>query len=197
MCSFFSLFDSLISFIIDVPRPLRNEILDHCISKGCHITSKMSQSVRNIFIDSREYIFPYYSQNIRLKIIHYTCCLTLSSVGKRLKKSMKQVLALRQSRYFLNICEYFKKICQTHRDSISHIERTVNVLDEDPTKITMTNASMDKQITLDVSIFTKLKIRNQKQGFQTFYYVYHSILKHINVLDRLAQCMRYASTFWI
>ena len=40
------------------------------------------------------------------------------------------------------------KICQKHRDLISHIERTVNVLGEDPTKITITNASIDKQITL-------------------------------------------------
>ena len=85
---------------------------------------------------------PYYSQNIRLKIIHYTCCLNLRSVGKRLKKSMQQVLALRQSRYFFNVCD------RKHRDSISHIERTVNVLGEDPTKITITNASIDKQITL-------------------------------------------------
>ena len=38
------------------------------------------------------------------------------------------------------------KICQKHRDSISHIERIVNVLGEDPTKITITNASIDKQI---------------------------------------------------
>ena len=102
----------------------------------------MSQSVRNIFRDSRKNIVPYYSQNIRLKIIHYTCCLNLSSVGKRLKKSMRQVLALRQSRYFLNICDYLK-IFQKHRDSISHIERMVNVLGEDPTKITITNASID------------------------------------------------------
>ena len=94
----------------------------------------MSQSVKNIFRDSRENILPYYSQNIRLKIIHYTCCLNLSSMGKRLKKSMRQVLALRQSRFFLNICDYFKKICQKHRDSFLNIERTVNVLGEDPTK---------------------------------------------------------------
>ena len=115
----------------------------------------MSQSVRNIFRDSRENIVPYYSQNIRLKIIHYTCCLNLRSVGKRLKKSMRQILALRQSRYFLNICDYFK-ICQKHRDSISHIVRTVNVLGEDSTKITITNASINKQITMKrVYIFKK------------------------------------------
>ena len=85
----------LISFIIDVPRPLTNEILDHSILKGWCITLKTSQSVRNR--DLRENIVPYYSQNIRLKIrpIRYTCCLNLSSVGKRLKKSMRQVLALR------------------------------------------------------------------------------------------------------
>ena len=40
------------------------------------------------------------------------------------------------------------KICQKHRDSISHIQHTVNVLGEDPTQTTITNASIDKQITL-------------------------------------------------
>ena len=68
-----------------------------------------------------------------------------SSVGKRLKKSMQQVLALRQNRFILNICDYFKNMSK-HRDSTSHIERTVNVLGEGPT--TITNASIDKQITL-------------------------------------------------
>ena len=100
---------SLISFITDVPRPLRIEILDLSSSIFLCVTSKMSQSVRINITDSRENIFPYYSQNIWLKIIHYTCCLNLSSVGKRLKKSMQQAFALRQSRYFLNICDYFKK----------------------------------------------------------------------------------------
>ena len=108
----------------------------------------MSQSVRNIFRGLLENIIPYYSQNIWLKCIHYTSCLNLSSVGKRLKKSIQQVLALRHNISFLNICDYFKKICLTHRDSTSHIERTVNVLGEGPTKTTITNASIDKQITL-------------------------------------------------
>ena len=45
----------------------------------------------------------------------------------------KYVLALRQNRSFLNNCDYFK-ICQKHRDSTSHIERTVNVLGEGPQK---------------------------------------------------------------
>ena len=77
-------------------------------------------------------------------------------MGKRLKKSMRQVLALRQSRYFfLKYLRYFKKICQKHRDSLSHIKRMVNVLGEDPSKVTITNASIDKQITLKrVYIYT-------------------------------------------
>ena len=69
-------------------------------------------------------------------------------MGKRLTKSMRQVLALRQNGFFLNICDYFKKICQKHRDSTSHIERSVNLLGEGPTKITITNASIGKQLTL-------------------------------------------------
>ena len=43
---------------------------------------KMSQSVRTIFRDSRENIVPYYSQNIRLKIIHYTMLFELKFSGK-------------------------------------------------------------------------------------------------------------------
>ena len=87
-----------------------------------------------------------------VKCIHYTSCLNLSSVGKRLKKSMQQVLALRQNRF-----DYLKKICQKHRDSTSHIERTVNVLGEGPTKITITNASIDKQITLKRDYIYKIE----------------------------------------
>ena len=85
--------------------------------------------------------------HIRLKNIHYTCCLNISSVGKRLKKSMQQVFTLRQSRFFYSVIT-LKKICQNHKDSISHIGRTVNFLGEDPTKRTITNASIDKQTTL-------------------------------------------------
>ena len=49
------------------------------------------------------------------------------------------------------------KICQKHRDSTSHIERTVNVLGEGPTKITITNASIDKQITLKRDYIYKIE----------------------------------------
>ena len=83
---------------------------------------------------------------------------------KRLKKSMQQVLALRQSRYFLNICDYLKQICQKHRDSISHMERTVNVLGEDPSKITITNANIDKQITLKRAYIYKIENTDLKIG---------------------------------
>ena len=55
---FFYLYSiSLISFIIDVPRPLRNEILDPSISIFLCVTSKISQSVRIIFRDSCKIIF--------------------------------------------------------------------------------------------------------------------------------------------
>ena len=143
---FLPLFDSFNFIFIDVPRPLRNEIMDHSISKGSCVTSQMSQSVQNIFRDSRENIFPYYSQNIGLKIIHYTYCLNLSSVGKRLKKSMQQVLALRQSRYFFfKYLPLLKKYVKSTEIQFSHMERTANVLGEDPTKITITNASIDNK----------------------------------------------------
>ena len=56
---------------------------------------------------------------------------------------MQQVLALRQSRLFKISAINFKR-CQKHKDSISHIGRTV--LGEDPTKIT--NARIDKLKTL-------------------------------------------------
>ena len=63
----------------------------------------------------------------------------------------------------------------------------VNVLGEGPTKITITNASIDKQITLKRDYI--YKIENTDLGFQAFYYVYYPILKHVDVPDRLAQCM--------
>ena len=65
-------------------------------------------------------------------------------------------MALGKTDFFLNICGFFKK-CQKHRDSTSHIERTVNVLGEGPTKITITNASIDKQITLKRDYIYKIE----------------------------------------
>ena len=71
----------------------------------------------------------------------------------------------------------------------------VNVLGEDPTKITITNASIDKQITLKRAYIYKIENTDLEIGVQAFYYVYYFILKHADVPDRLIQCMRYASTF--
>ena len=85
-------------------------------------------------------------------------------MGTRLKKSMQQVLALRQNGFFLNICDYLKYIYQKHRDSTSHIERTVKVLGEDPTKITITNASIDKQITLKRDYIYKIENTDLETG---------------------------------
>ena len=79
----------------------------------------------------------------------------LTFSGKTSEEKYAASLGIKAKQIFFNICDYFKKICQKHRDSTSHIERTVNVLSEGPTKITITNASIDKRVT----IFTKLKIR--------------------------------------
>ena len=56
------------------------------------------------------------------------------------------------------------KICQKHRDSTSHIERTVTVLGEGPTKISITNASLDKQITLKRDYIYKIEKKDLKLG---------------------------------
>ena len=71
----------------------------------------------------------------------------------------------------------------------------MNVLGEGPTKITITNASIDKQITLKRDYNYKNENTDLEIGVSGFYYVYYSILKHVDVPDRLAQCMRYTSTF--
>ena len=60
-------------------------------------------------------------------------------------------------------------VCVTHQpfeynDPTSHIERTVNVLGEGPTKITITNTSIDKQITLKRDYIHKFENR----GFRRF-----------------------------
>ena len=70
-----------------------------------------------------------------------------------------------------------------------------NVLGEDPTKITITNASIDKQITLKRNYIYKIENTDLEIGvsgvlLRILLYIYH-----VNVPDRLAQCMRYVSTF--
>ena len=121
----------------------------------------MSQSVRNVFRD-----VPYYSQNIWLYKLF-----ELKFSGKTSEEKYAASLGTNPKQIFLNICDYFKKICQKHRDSHSHIERTVNVRGEGPTKITISNASIDKRVT----IFTKLKKNgSRKRGFRRF--ITHTIL---------------------
>ena len=77
--------------------------------------------------------------------------------GKMSEEKYAASLGSKAKQIFLNICDYFKKICQKHRDSTSHIERSVNVLGGDPTKITLTNASIDKQITLKRDFIYKIE----------------------------------------
>ena len=70
---------------------------------------------------------------------------------------MQQVFALRQNIFFLISAITLKYMSKVQRFRSSHIERTVNVLGEDPTKITITNASIDKQITLKLDYIYKIE----------------------------------------
>ena len=103
----------------------------------------MSQCVRNIFSDSRE---------------NYLLYMLFKFSGKTSEENYAASLGNKAKQIFFNICDYHKKkICQKHRESISHIERSVKVLDDDPTKITITNASIDKQITLKRDYIYKIE----------------------------------------
>ena len=66
----------------------------------------------------------------------------------------------------------------------------VNVLDEDTTKMTITDASIDTQITLKRVFIYKIENTDLEIGGSSY-----SILKLTDVPDRLVQCVRYASTF--
>ena len=66
--------------------------------------------------------------------------------GKTSEEKYAASLGTNAKQIFLKISAITLKICQKHRDSTSHIERTVNVLGEGPSKIA--NARIDKQITL-------------------------------------------------
>ena len=79
-----------------------------------------------------------------------------------------------------------KKICQKHRDSTSHIERTVNVLGEDLTKITITNASKDKQLTLKRVYIYKIENKDLEIGVS-------GVLLRLLFYVEARRC--YASTF--
>ena len=68
--------------------------------------------------------------------------------GKTSEEKYAASLGTKAKQIFFQISAINLKIYQRHRDSTLHIKRTVNVLGEDPTKITITIASIDKQITL-------------------------------------------------
>ena len=73
----------------------------------------------------------------------------------------------------------------------------VNVLCEDPTKITIAKASLDKQITLSSDYIYKIENTDLEIGVSGVLLRVLFYLKHVDVPDRLAQCMRYASTLRI
>ena len=120
VCFFSSLFDSFNFIYYRCTTTFEEWNFGSFYFKRLMCIAILSQSVQNIFRDSHENIVPYYSQKIRLKINHYTCCLNFSSVGKRLKKSMQQVLALRQSRYFLDIWDNFKNMSKAQRFNFTY-----------------------------------------------------------------------------
>ena len=77
--------------------------------------------------------------------------------GKTSEERYAASLGTKAKQIFFKISAITLKICQNHRDSTSHIKRTVNVLGEGPTKITITNASIDKQITLKRDYIDKIE----------------------------------------
>ena len=72
----------------------------------------------------------------------------------------------------------------------------IQFLREDPTKITITNASIDKQMTLKRVYIYKIENTDLEIGVSgVLLRILFCFLKRANVQDRLAQCMRCASTF--
>ena len=69
---------------------------------------------------------------------------------------MQQVLALRQNRFFKISAITLKNISKAQRFNFT-CRAYRNVLGEDPTKITITNASIDKKITLKHDFIYKIE----------------------------------------
>ena len=91
--------------------------------------------------------------------------------GKTSEEKYAASLGTKAKQIFLNICDTFKNMSK-HRDSTSHIERTVNVLGEGPTKITITNASIDKQITLKRDYIYKIENTDLDRGVSRRFITY-------------------------
>ena len=77
--------------------------------------------------------------------------------GKTSEEKCAASLGTKAKQIFFKYLRLLLKKCQKHRDSTSHIEHMVNVLGEGPTKITITNASIDKQITLKRDYIYKIE----------------------------------------
>ena len=84
--------------------------------------------------------------------------------GKTTEEKYAASLCTKAKTLIFKYLRLLSKICQKHRDSTSHIERTVNVLGEGPIKIAITNASIDKQITLKPDYIYK----SRNRGFRHF-----------------------------
>ena len=79
---------------------------------------------------------------------------------------MQEVFALSQ-KWLFKYLQLLLKICQKHKSSILHIEHMVNIRNEDPTKITITNASIDKQKALKCDyIYINWTYRYTNRGFR-------------------------------
>ena len=62
--------------------------------------------------------------------------------GKTSEEKYAASLGTKAKQIFLNICDCFKNMSKAQRFNFTY-QGTVNVLAEDPTKITITNASID------------------------------------------------------
>ena len=130
--------------------------------------------------------------------------------GKTSEEKYAASLSTKAKQIFVLISAITLKICQKHRDSISHIERTVNVLGEDPTKITITNTNIDKQITLKRNYIYKIETTGLEIGVSgvllriPFYFEARKCSRHtgsvyafrINLLNILAKISNRPPAFY-
>ena len=105
------------------------------------------------FRDSHENIVPYYTvESYSLYMLF-----ELKFSGKTSEEKCAASVGTKAKQIFFKYLRLLKRICRKNRDSISNIERTVNVLGEDPSKITITLASIDTQITLKRDYIYKIE----------------------------------------
>ena len=112
--------------------------------------------------------------------------------GKTSEEKYAASLGAKAKQIFFRISAITLKIRQKHRDSISHIARTVNVLGEDPTKITITNANIDRQITLKRDYIYKIENTDLKIGVsgvlsQILFYSENSLMTYLACFQQKAK----------